>query len=71
MLEDFSYSGNLIGSVGIHVIFMGLAGVFGTAKIFGVIALIVGVAMCIAAHFLCRSKEYETRRPCGGLMARA
>jgi len=58
VLEDFSYTGNILGSVGIHVILMGIAGVFGTAKVFGVIALAVGIGMCIGAHFLCKAKEY-------------
>lgn len=58
VLEDFSYTGNLLGSIGIHVIIFGLAGVFGVERIVGIIALIVGVGMCIGAHFVCKSREY-------------
>lgn len=57
-LEDFSYTGNILGSVGIHVILMGIAGVFGVQRLFGAIALAVGIGMCIGAHFLCREMEY-------------
>ena len=57
VLEDFSYTGNILGSVGIHVILIGIVGVFGVAKVFGGIALAAGIAMCIGAHFLCKSKE--------------
>lgn len=58
LMEDFSYTGNLLGSIGIHVILMGIAGVIGVERVFGAVALIVGIGMCIGAHFLCRSKEY-------------
>jgi len=58
VLEDFSYMGNLLGSVGIHVIIVGIAGVFGIARMFGAIALVVGIAMCIGAHYLCKAVEY-------------
>lgn len=57
VLEDFSYSGNLLGSIGIHVILIGIAGVFGAGMVLGIVSLIVGVGLCIAAHFLCKSCE--------------
>lgn len=58
VLEDFSYTGNLFGSIGIHALLIGIAGVFGVSKLIGVIALVVGITLCLVARSLCKAVEY-------------
>lgn len=56
-MESFSYTGNIMGSVGIHILLFSISALFSGSTVPGVIALVLGLGLCIAAHFLCRSTE--------------
>lgn len=56
-LDGFSLPGNILGSVGIYVSIFGVAGLFGGSVVVGIIALGVGIAMCVVAGILCKRAE--------------
>ena len=58
-IEAFSFLGNILGSVGIYALIVGIVGLVSQSYVIGVIAGGVGLAMCIAAHFLCKRREEE------------
>ena len=56
-LDEFSYSGNLIGSIGTFLILFGFTGIMGAGKIAGIICLVIGIIAVIIANKLCRACE--------------
>ena len=58
-LEEFSYIGNIIGSVGVYISIFGIVGLLGAGYILGGICLGVGIALCIIAHFVCHKYEEQ------------
>jgi len=57
-IEGFSIIGNILGSVGIYALAFGIVALLGGEYLLGGICAVVGLGMCIAAHFLCKAKEY-------------
>ena len=58
-IEAFSFLGNFLGSVGIYALLVGLAGLAGASTVIGGIATGIGIALCIAARFICKRREEE------------
>ena len=58
-IEGFSILGNILGSVGIYVLLFGIVGLIGTSYLIGAICTVVGLGMCIVAHFICKYFEEE------------
>ena len=58
-IEAFSFLGNLLGSVGIYALIVGIVGLAGASYVIGAIGAVLGIAMCVAAHFLCKNREEE------------
>lgn len=58
-IEGFSIIGSILGSVGIYVLMFGIVGFIGVSIVTGVICSVVGLGMCIGAHFICRYCEEE------------
>ena len=56
-LDEFSYIGNILGSVGIYVLIFGLVGLLSASVLLGGICTVVGIIMCIVASILCKRKE--------------
>ena len=58
-IEAFSFVGNILGSVGIYALIVGLVGLVSQNYVVGGIAGGIGLAMCIAAHFICKRREED------------
>ena len=58
-VEAFSFVGNFLGSVGIYALIVGLVGLVSQSYVVGGIAGGIGLAMCIAAHFICKRREED------------
>ena len=58
-IEGFSFLGNILGSAGIYSLIVGITGLFGAGVLIGGIATAIGIALCIAAHFICKHREEE------------
>ena len=58
-IEAFSFLGNFLGSVGIYALLVGIAGLAGASYVIGGIAAVLGIALCITAHILCKRREEE------------
>ena len=58
-IEAFSFVGNILGSVGIYALIVGLVGLVSQSYVVGGIAGVIGLAMCIAAHFICKRREED------------
>ena len=56
-LDAFSYTGNILGSVGVYVLIFGIVGLISNSYLVGGIASVVGLVMCIVASKLCKNKE--------------
>ncbi|MBR2024581.1 MAG: hypothetical protein IKA02_02090 [Clostridia bacterium] len=56
-LDEFSFIGNIMGSVGIYVLVFGFVGLLSANLLLGGISTVVGVIMCIVASKLCKRKE--------------
>ncbi len=56
-LDEFSFIGNIMGSVGIYVVVFGFVGLLSANLIVGGISTVVGLIMCIVASKLCKNKE--------------
>ncbi|MBQ4066610.1 MAG: hypothetical protein IJD22_03080, partial [Clostridia bacterium] len=58
-LDGFSYTGNILGSVGIYVLLFGIVALIGQSTVLGIICTVLGIAMCVVASILCKKKEEE------------
>ena len=58
-MEAFSFLGNFLGSVGIYATIVGFVYLMSASYVVGVIAAVLGIAMCISAHFICKRREEE------------
>ena len=56
-LDEFSFIGNIMGSVGIYVVVFGFVGLLSANLIVGGISTVAGLIMCIVASKLCKNKE--------------
>ena len=56
-LDEFSYIGNILGSVGVYVLVFGIVGLLSASLSLGVICTAIGIAMCITASIMCKRKE--------------
>ncbi len=57
-IEEFSFFGHILGSVGIYALIVGFVYLMSASYVVGAIAGALGLAMCIAAHFMCRAAEW-------------
>ncbi len=58
-IEAFSFVGNILGSVGIYALIVGIVGLMSASYVLGGIATVLGIALCIAAHFICKNREED------------
>ena len=58
-IEAFSFLGNFLGSIGIYALIVGFVGLMSANYLIGGIAAVLGIALCIAAHFICKHREEE------------
>lgn len=58
-IEAFSIVGNILGSVGVYVLLFGIVGLMGGSPVPGIIGLLLGIGMCVGAHFICKRREEE------------
>ncbi len=58
-IEAFSYLGNIMGSVGVYVLVAGIVGFMGASTVLGIIGTVLGLGLCIGAHFICKRHEEE------------
>lgn len=58
-IEAFSFLGNFLGSVGIYSLIVGFVYLMSASYAVGVIAAVLGIALCVAAHFICKHREEE------------
>ena len=56
-LDDFSYTGHILGSVGIYVLLFGIVGLLSASTVIGIICTIIGLVACIIASKLCSRNE--------------
>ena len=56
-LDEFSFVGNIMGSVGIYVLLFGIVGLLSANLLLGGICTAVGIIMCVVASILCKRKE--------------
>ncbi len=56
-IEEFSLIGNILGSAGVYVLLFGVVGLLGANYLLGAIGTVVGIGMCVGAHFLCKAVE--------------
>ncbi len=58
-IEAFSFVGNILGSVGIYALIVGIVGLMSASYVIGGIATVLGIAACIVAHFICKRREED------------
>ena len=58
-IEAFSFVGNFLGSVGIYALLVGVVGLMSASYLIGGIGAVLGIGMCIAAHFICKRREED------------
>ncbi|MBR2461229.1 MAG: hypothetical protein IKB34_08395, partial [Clostridia bacterium] len=58
MLDNYSYPGNIMGSIGILFILYGVTGIISSSGAEGYVIIAVGAVVCIIAHMLCKVREY-------------
>ncbi|MBE6594827.1 MAG: hypothetical protein E7644_03390 [Ruminococcaceae bacterium] len=58
-IEAFSFLGNFLGSVGIYSLIVGFVYLMSASYAVGAIAAVLGIALCVAAHFICKHREEE------------
>ena len=56
-LDEFSYLGNLLGSIGIYLALFGFAGIMGAGMVIGIISLVVGIVLVVIGTKLCKDCE--------------
>lgn len=56
-LDEFSYLGNLLGSIGIYLALFGFAGIMGAGMVVGIISLVVGIVLVVIGTKLCKECE--------------
>ena len=56
-LDDFSYTGHILGSVGIYVLLFGIVGLLSASTVLGGICTVIGLVACIIASKLCSRNE--------------
>lgn len=58
-IEAFSFLGNFLGSVGIYALLVGIVGLLSASYIVGGVGSVLGLALCISAHFICKRREED------------
>ena len=56
-LDDFSYTGHILGSVGIYVLLFGIISLLSANTVIGIIGTVIGLVACIIASKLCSRNE--------------
>ncbi|MBR6562558.1 MAG: hypothetical protein IKK70_01300 [Clostridia bacterium] len=58
-LDGFSVTGNILGSVGVYVLLFGIVSLMSANTVAGIIGTLLGIGMCVGAHFLCKRCEED------------